>query len=180
MGENLLNKQSNVLKFIVQPAFTIISAILALMSLGVLAYAVWHLTGIVRKPEPEVGPTLLNCIGYAIIALAVFEVAKYIFEEEVVDPREMRHAREARRRITKFLSTIIIVTFLEAVVLVFYTGTNNVEMLLYPTLLLFAGIAMVVGLGAYQRLSAAAENTGDGSAESSVHQREAGAPESRE
>jgi hypothetical protein len=31
------------------------------------------------------------------------------------------------------------------------------SMMLYPTLLLFSGVAMVVGLGVYQRLSTAAE-----------------------
>ena len=31
--------------------------------------------------------------------------------------------------------------------------------MLYPTLLLFGGVALVVGLGIYQRLSAAAEKT---------------------
>jgi hypothetical protein len=31
------------------------------------------------------------------------------------------------------------------------------SMMLYPTLLLFGGVTMVVGLGVYQRLSTAAE-----------------------
>ena len=35
--------------------------------------------------------------------------------------------------------------------------------MLYPTILLFAGVALIVGLGAYQRLSAPAEKEAQGS-----------------
>jgi hypothetical protein len=70
----------------------------------------------------------------------------------------MRNAGQARRSITKFVSTISIAVFLEALVAVFQTSKGqDMSMMLYPTLLLFGGVAMVVGLGVYQRLSTAAE-----------------------
>src|SRR3712207_1438312 len=93
-----------------------------------------------------------------VIAVAVFEVAKYILEEETIDPTEMRHAGEARRSITKFVSTIIIAVFLEALVAIFQASKGeDMSMMLYPTILLFAAVSLIVGLGLYQRLSIAGE-----------------------
>ena len=97
-----------------------------------------------------------------VIAVAVFEVAKFIFEEEVIEPSEKGHAGEARRSMTKFVSTISIAVFLEALVSIFETSkAHRMDQMLYPTLLLFAGVALIVGLGAYQRLSASAERDVD-------------------
>ena len=78
-------------------------------------------------------------------------------EEEVIREREMRHARETRLSLTRFIATIIIATLLEAVVIAFKVAREQVSDLIYPTLLIFAGVALLVGLGAYQRLSAAVE-----------------------
>ena len=69
-----------------------------------------------------------------IIAVAVFEVAKYILEEEVIEPTEMRHAGEARRSMTKFISTIAIAVFLEALVTIFQASkAPDLSNMLYPT-----------------------------------------------
>ena len=95
-----------------------------------------------------------TAVGYTIISIAVFDVAKYLLEEEAIRAREMRHAGEARRSLTKFISTIAIAVFLEALVSVFEAAKQDMRMMLYPTLLLFGGISLVVGLGVYQRLSA--------------------------
>jgi len=54
-----------------------------------------------------------------VIAIAVFDFAKYFIEEEVIRGREMRLMSEARRSLTKFISTISIAVFIEGLVLVF-------------------------------------------------------------
>ena len=68
-----------------------------------------------------------------------------------------RHAGEARRSLTKFLSTITIAVFLEAIVLIFDAAKDGGPRMIYPVLLLLGGVALVVGFGVYLRLSAAAE-----------------------
>jgi hypothetical protein len=78
-------------------------------------------------------------------------------EEEILRDRELREPAEARRSLTKFVSTISIAVFLEALVAVFDAVKSNLVNLLWPTLLLVAGMLMVVGLGLYQRLSMHAE-----------------------
>ena len=92
-----------------------------------------------------------------IVAIAVFDVAKYIFEDEVRRGSERRSASEARRSLTKFLSTIVIALFLEALVVVFKTAREDVALLVYPTALLIAAVLVLVGLGAFQRFSASVE-----------------------
>jgi hypothetical protein len=87
----------------------------------------------------------------------VFDVAKYLIEEEVMRAREMRVASDARRSLTRFISTIAIAIFLEALVMVFRVSHEKISDLVFPTLLLFAGMALVLTLGLYQRLSVTVE-----------------------
>ncbi len=143
--------------------FGAISIFLMLLAGGLIVYAGLRLGAVFVTPELSVGTQLLDSVGYTIIAIAVFEVAKYLFEEEVLSPTEMRHAGEARRSMTKFISTIAIAVFLEALVSIFQTSKElDVSTMLYPTVLLFAGVTLIVGLGVYQRLSATAEKVAAG------------------
>jgi hypothetical protein len=143
--------------------FGAISLFMMLLAAGLIVYAGFQLVAVFATPESAIGRQLLDSVGYTIIAVAVFEVAKYIFEEEVLNPTEMRHAGEARRSITKFIATIAIAVFLEAIVSVFQASKEStLDQMLYPTILLFAGVTLIVGLGAYQRLSTAAEKAAQG------------------
>jgi len=151
--------------------FGAISVFMMLLAAGLIVFAGIQLATVFATPESAIGRQLLDSVGYTIIAIAVFEVAKYIFEEEVLNPTEMRHAGEARRSMTKFISTIAIAVFLEALVAVFQTSKEaDVSNMLYPTILLFAGVALIVGLGAYQRLSATAEKLAQGAPGEPTHE----------
>jgi hypothetical protein len=138
-------------------AFGLISLMLALLALSLIVYAGWHVLEALADSAGAAGPSLLDAVGYTIIAVAVFDVAKYLFEEETIRGRELRHAGEARRSLTKFVSTISIAVFLEAIVALFEAGKTSMPDMLYPTILVFAGVALIVGLGVYIRLSADAE-----------------------
>ena len=111
----------------------------------------------IRAPGQSGAEAVLDVLGYVIVAIAVFDVAKYIFEDEVRRGNERRSAAEARRSLTKFLSTIVIALFLEALVVVFKTAREDVSQLIYPTALLIAAVLVLVGLGAFQRFSASVE-----------------------
>jgi hypothetical protein len=148
-----------VYQLLTRAVFCGISITMMLVAIGLIAYAATQQMAAFGAPEQSVGQALLDTVGYMVIAVAIFEVAKYILEEEVIDPTQMRNAGQARRSITKFVSTISIAIFLEALVAVFQTSKGaDMSMMLYPTLLLLAGVTMVVGLGVYQRLSTAAED----------------------
>jgi putative Mn2+ efflux pump MntP len=137
-------------------AFAIIAGILALLAVGMTVYGVGQSLHALYLWE-DFGSALLRGVGYIIIAIAVFEVAKYLVEEELVHEREMRSAAEARRSLTKFVSTIAIAVFLEGLVTVFRVSQENVQDLIYPALLLITAVVMILGLGAFQRLSATVE-----------------------
>jgi archaellum biogenesis protein FlaJ (TadC family) len=129
-----------------------------LLAFGLIAYAAYEVASDLLTYSADIGATLLEAVGYTVIAIAVFDVGKYLLEEEAIRAREMRRADEARRSLTKFISTIAIAVFLEGLVAVFEAGKKDVPMMIYPTLLLLTGVLLVVGLGIYQRLSASVEN----------------------
>ena len=138
-------------------AFSAASLVLMALSLMLVAFgAVGVVAGVTTSWE-NANTALLSAIGYVVIAIAVFDVAKYFIEEEVIRGREMRLMSEARRSLTKFISTISIAVFIEALVLAFQVSKQDVEKMLYPTALLLTAILIVVGLGIYQRLSAEVE-----------------------
>lgn len=139
-------------------AFAVAAGVLMALAVGLLAYALSLVAGALLGGE-MIGRALLDAVGYLVIAIAVFEVGKFLVEEEVIRAREMRHPAEARRSLTKFLSAIAIAVFLEALVAVFEAGKSDIRLMLYPTLLLLAGVALVLGLAVFQRLSAEVERT---------------------
>ena len=138
-------------------AFASASLVLMAMSFGLVIYGGIEVAVGIGTSREDGSTALLAAIGYVVIAMAVFDVAKYFVEEEVIRGREMRNASEARRSLTKFISTISIAVFIEGLVLVFRVSRQNVADLLYPTALLFTAIIIVIGLGIYQRLSADVE-----------------------
>ena len=133
------------------------SLLLLLLALGLVFLGVGDALRAVVSSDHSGVDALLDVLGYVIVAIAVFDVAKYLFEEEVQRGKEKRSAAEARRSLTKFLSTIVIAVFLEALVVVFKTAREDVALLIYPTALLVAAVVVLVGLGVYQRFSAAVE-----------------------
>jgi len=157
-GKHNKARSIELIEFVARAIFGLISLVLVLLSVGLIVYSAFQLGAIMLDPEGSIGVGLLDAVGYTVIAIAVFDVGKYLLEEEAIRAREMRQASEARRSLTKFISTIAIAVFLEALVAVFEAGKDDVRLMLYPTLLLLAGVAIIVGLGVYQRLSASVEN----------------------
>ena len=139
-------------------AFASASLVLMAMSLALVVYGVFEVVSVGFTSWMDAGGVLLAAIGYVVIAMAVFDLAKYFIEEEVIRGREMRDATEARRSLTKFVSTISIAVFIEGLVLVFQASRDDLSKMVYPTALLLTAILIVVGLGAFQRLSAAVDD----------------------
>jgi len=145
------------IEWLTRAVFGLLSLMLALIGVGLVAYSALQLVVAVEGPRDALGSALLEAVGYTVIAVAVFDVAKYVLDEDTLRSRELRHAGEARRSLTRFLSTITIAVFLEALVSLFEASKANVAMMIYPTILLIGGVVLIVGLGAYVRLSVSAE-----------------------
>ena len=149
--------------FISRLVFGATSLVLLLLALGLMGVGLMELTKAGTGTVDAAGDAILAALGYVIIAIAVFDVAKYMFEEEVTGDHEKRGAAVARRSLTKFLSTIVIALFLEGLVVVFKTARSDVALLGYPTALVLVSVLVLVGLGVYQRFSASVEEkVGDG------------------
>jgi hypothetical protein len=142
--------------------FGFASGALMLLALGLIVQGLYYPVVEFLSPGPQGKIALLGAVGYIIIAIAVFDVAKFLVEEEVLSRTVKQTASDARRSLTKFISTIAIAVFLEALVTVFRVSTEDTAQMLYPTLLLIAGTFLVLGLGIYQRLSATVEQEIEG------------------
>jgi hypothetical protein len=153
--------RSRAVAFISRAMFGLAAIVLMLLALGMIVQGIVQPITIFGRAGLEDPTAFLTSIGYVVIAVAVFDVAKFLIEEEVVREREKRTASEARRSLTRFISTISIAVFLEALVTVFRVSSDRVTEMLYPTLLLVAGTGLILGLGMYQRLSAAVERQVD-------------------
>jgi small-conductance mechanosensitive channel len=143
--------------YITRTVFAAASLLLMLLAIGLVVLGLREAAGAFTSSGDSSADAILDTLGYVIVAIAVFDVAKYLFEDEVRRGSERRSASEARRSLTKFLSTIIIALFLEGLVMVFKTAREDITQMLYPTALIVAAVLVLVGLGVFQRLSATVE-----------------------
>ena len=125
---------------------------LAALGVSLLGIACYRL-GMAALREQNLLHQTLECIGLVTIAIAVFEVGKFMVEEEVIRERQLRSVLEARRSLTKFLTIVIIVVSLEGLVLVFETKLEDVAELIYPTALLAVAALVVIAMGIFERLT---------------------------
>ena len=145
------------MSYVTRGVFAFASLLLMLLAMALVGFGLKDAVQAFVAPDASGADAVLDVLGYVIVAIAVFDVAKYLFEDEVRRGSERRSAAEARRSLTKFLSTIVIALFLESLVVVFKTAREDVALLVYPTLLVLASVVVLVGLGAYQRFSASVE-----------------------
>jgi hypothetical protein len=159
---------NGIFDFISRAIFGLAATVLALFALVLAGSAIFDFINAAWSRQ-HVGISALSGIGYVVVSIAVFDVAKYLIEEEVVRGRELRVTSEARRSLTRFISTIAIAVFLEALVTIFRVAQENVTNLFYPTFLLIAAILLVLGLGVYQRLSVMVEQQVNEESKSARH-----------
>jgi archaellum biogenesis protein FlaJ (TadC family) len=147
-----------IMEWLSRFAFASASLVLMAMSIALVLYGAAEVAMVGTGSWRDAGGVLLSAIGYVVIAMAVFDVAKYFIEEEVIRSRELREAAEARKSLTKFVSTIAIAVFIEGLVIVFQASKDDLPTMVYPTALLLTATLIVVGLGVFQRLSAEVED----------------------
>jgi len=151
-----MNSVERIFTVIVRILYGFASAGLTAISLAMIGAAglgIWRALG---SGEP-IKQALLNGIGLVIVAIAVFDVAKYLIEEEVLRDRELRSAREARETTTKFVVIIVIAVSLEALVFILGAASQDLSLLVYPAALLAVSALLILALAVYLRLSSTAE-----------------------
>jgi hypothetical protein len=136
---------SNALYFVISGAFILIAMLLVVAAL-------WN-AGETVLNRGEAVDALLSAVGLLVIAMAATDVGKYLFDEEVVRERELRSAVEARQSLTKFMVIICIAVALEGLVQIARVSQASLDALLPAALLILTAVAVMVGLGVYQKLS---------------------------
>lgn len=132
--------------------YSLIGISLGLISLTMMVAALWGIWVSVHEQTTLV-KALLDAIGLIVIGMAVFDVSKFLLEEEVLSSSGAKSPAKQRATLTKFLVIIAIAVSLEALVFVFDAGKREISDLVYPTFLLIAAVLVVVGLGVYQKLT---------------------------
>lgn len=100
----------------------------------------------------QVDKDLLDAISYAIIAIAVADVGRYLFEEEVQRDKQSHSPGEARQTFTRFMVVIAIAVALEGLVGIFEAANKDFTLVLWPLALILASVFIMVGLGVFLRL----------------------------
>ena len=149
LPRNFLHNFSNYFFLIMGIAFIV-------SSISVISIALWRVLSCYSQ-GCDLLIRLIDFVGFLIIGVAIFDVGRYLLEEEVLRDRELRSPKEARQSLTKFMVIIVIAVTLEALLNVIRAGTTDINLLIFPTALFLVGTLLLVGLGLYQRYSVMAE-----------------------
>lgn len=132
--------------------YGLISLCLAVISLTMMAVALWDIW-VSFHEKTLLEKALLDAIGLIVIGMAVFDVSKFLLEEEVIHSSGTKSPAKQRETLLKFLVIIAIAVSLEALVFIFDAGKKDISNLIYPTFLLIAAALIVAGLGVYQKMT---------------------------
>lgn len=140
----------------VHPIFQIVYAVIGVMLVmvaGLLLYeagvAMFQvLNKHINAPIQIFGTVILITLG-----LAIFDLGKTILEEEVLLHKDIHHEGSTRRTISRFMSAIVIAVSIESLLLMFKSLLGGPDHLVSGVLMLFAAVAMLVGLGVYLKLT---------------------------
>lgn len=100
---------------------------------------------------------MLSAVGAIIIAIAVLDVAKSMVEEEVLRSKKLQSVKDAREALTKIMVIVSIAASIEGLIYILKAGAIDMQLLVYPAILLFTAVFIMVGLGLYQQISLQAE-----------------------
>lgn len=149
-----MNQAKNLSELLGRTVYALISLSLCVISLTMMGVALWGIWISVHEKTLLV-TALLDAIGLIVIGMAVFDVSKFLLEEEVYKSNDVQSLAKERGTLLKFLVIISIAVSLEALVFIFDAGKKDISMLIYPTFLLIAAVLLVISLGVYQKLTQA-------------------------
>lgn len=132
-------------------ALVVVSVGLAIQAFHTLKLVFGNLTKI-DDTTPSFQATIL-----LTLSLAIFDLAKTIFEEEVLLKKDVRRHSSTRRTLTRFIASILIAISIEALMLVFRFAIQDPTHLNEAGWLVFTVVGLLIGLGVYVYLGARAE-----------------------
>src|SRR5690606_37178596 len=144
------------LRRIVHPLFQvvygIIGVMLVLVSMLLLFGAGQSLFAMIHA-HTNTATQAFQSVILITLGLAIFDLGKTILEEEVLLHKDIHHTGSTRRTIARFMSAIVIAVSIESLLLMFKSLLGDTTHLNSAVFMLFAAVALLVGLGAYLRLT---------------------------
>lgn len=135
-----------------QTVYAIIGVMLVIIASLLLYYGGKDMYGVVHnhidEPIKIFGAVILVTLG-----LAIFDLGKTILEEEVFLHKDIHHEGSMRRTISRFMAAIVIAVSIESLLLMFKSLLGGEDHLNSAVLMLFAAVAMLIGLGIYLKLT---------------------------
>ena len=132
--------------------YGLISLSLGLISLAMIGSALFDIWTSLHE-KTLLTKALLDAVGFIVIGTAVFDVSRFLLEEEVFKIHGEETSLKQRTTLIKFLVIITIAVSLEALVFVFTAAKKDISLLIYPTFLLLTAVLLVIGLGVYQKMT---------------------------
>lgn len=132
--------------------FSLISFFLSLISLLMIIYALVNIHTSIGD-NTLFAKSLLDAVGLIVIGMAVFDVSKFLLEEEVIKSHEEITPATQKAMLSKFLIIITVAVSLEALVFIFNAGKEDITLLGYPVLLLVAVSLLVISLALYHKMT---------------------------
>lgn len=83
------------------------------------------------------------------LSLAIFDLVKTIFEEEVLGKGESEHPSQIHKTMVKFLGSIIIALAIESLMLVFKFALTSPDKIIYASILIGAVTILILALAYY-------------------------------
>jgi len=96
-------------------------------------------------------------IIYLTLGLAIFDLAKTTFEEEVLMHKDIFRHSSTRRTITRFMAAILIAVSIESLLLMFKSALGDGEHLTDAVWMMMSAVGLLIGLGLYVYLGAKSE-----------------------
>lgn len=110
------------------------SAILFVLWMVVAFTALYKLQFLNRADYETLGLQIVNSISLIVIAIAIFDVAKYLIEQEVFE----KWKKWLKDKLASFVSVIFVALLLESLLIVFIASKQDITMLVYPAILIIA------------------------------------------
>ncbi len=147
-----MNTSKHISEKISGAVYAFISVSLGLISLTMIGSALYDIWSSLHE-QTLLNKALLDAVGLIVIGTAVFDVSRFLLEEEVFKVHGEETSLRQRTTLIKFLVIITIAVSLEALVFVFTAAKKDISLLVYPTFLLLTAVMLVIGLGVYQKMT---------------------------
>ncbi len=144
------------LRNLVHPVFQVIYALIGVMLVVVsmvLLFAAGQSLFEMLLENTKTANQAFHSVILITLGLAIFDLGKTILEEEVLLHKDIHHSGSTRRTISRFMSAIVIAVSIESLLLMFKSLLGDATYLNSAVFMLFAAVALLVGLGVYLKLT---------------------------